>query len=66
MAITVNGDAHPWREGLTVAAILEEKKYSFPLKTVFIGTVRVPKDVYEKTLVEEGAEVRVIHLMGGG
>ncbi len=66
MAITVNGDSHPFHEGLTVEDLLVAKKYSFPLKTVFIGQRRIPRDEYATTLIHDGDEVRVVHLMSGG
>jgi thiamine biosynthesis protein ThiS len=66
MAITVNGDNHPWRKGLTVEKLLEEKKFSFPLKNVFINGVRVPKQDHPTRLIDDGDEVNVVHLMGGG
>ncbi|MBW1807055.1 MAG: sulfur carrier protein ThiS [Deltaproteobacteria bacterium] len=66
MSIIVNGDNHPWREGLTVAQVIEEKKYSFPLKTVFINGQRVPKPDWPTRIVADGDEVNVLHLMSGG
>ena len=66
MPITVNGDSHPWQEGLTVERILQEKKYSFPLKTVFINGKRIPKDDWQDTSVADGDEVNVLHMMSGG
>jgi len=66
MAITVNGDSHPWREGLTVEVLLEEKKYSFPLKIVYINKERIPKENYQTRLIDDEDVVNVIHMMSGG
>ena len=66
MSITVNGDSHPWREGLTVEKLLEEKKYSFPLKIVYINKERIPKEDHHAKLIDDGDEVNVIHMMSGG
>ncbi len=66
MALTVNGDEFSWRENLTVADVLEEKKYSWPLKTVYLGDARIPKDQWETTVLTESDVLRVIHLMAGG
>lgn len=66
MAITVNGDVHPHREGLTVEELLRDLRFSWPLKTVFIDGRRVAKEAYAETAIEDGAEVKVIHLMAGG
>jgi len=66
VAITVNGDPHPWREGLTITALMEEKKFSFPLKTVFVNGKRIPKVEQDGHLLEDGDEVEIIHMMSGG
>ena len=66
MPLTVNGDEHPFREGLTVAELLAEKKYSWPLITVYIGKTRVPKDQWGSKELRDGDVVKVIHLMAGG
>ena len=66
MALTVNGDSYPFREGLTVAELLAEKKYSYPMKTVYIGDTRIPKEQWATTVLRDGDVVRVIHLMAGG
>ena len=66
MALIVNKDPHPFREGLTVTELLAEKKYSWRLISVFIGETRIHKDQWETTVLHDGDEVRVIHLMAGG
>jgi thiamine biosynthesis protein ThiS len=66
MAITVNGDPHPWHAELTVDRLMVEKKYSFPQKHVFINGERVPKPEWAGRRIEDGDVVEVIHLMSGG
>jgi len=66
MVITVNGEEYPWTEGLTVETLLEEKKYSSPMKTVFINGKRVFEKEYAQTQIQAGDEVNVLHLMCGG
>jgi sulfur carrier protein len=66
MALLVNGDPSPFREGMTVTDLLEEKKFSWPLITVYVGEVRIPKDQRSTTTLRDGDQVRVIHLMAGG
>jgi thiamine biosynthesis protein ThiS len=66
MAIIVNGEPFEWQEGLTIEQIIKEKKFSFPLKTVFINGHKVPKEEENKTEVQDGDEVNIIHLMSGG
>ena len=66
MTLTVNGEPHPWRQGLTVKTLLEEKTYSFPLKIVFVNKRLVKKGEQSVTLLEDGDVVEVVHLIGGG
>jgi sulfur carrier protein len=66
MPITINGDAHTWRDGLTVAQLMAEKKFSFPLKTVFVNGRRIPKTEQDQLELKDGDQVEVIHMMSGG
>lgn len=64
--ITVNENIIDWEEGMTVAKVLKVMKYSFRMLIISIDGKVVPKDKYETTIVPEGANVKVIHLMSGG
>ena len=66
MTLTVNGEPHPWRDGLTIEALLREKTYSFPLKVVFVNKRLVKKGDLASTLLLDGDVVEVVHLIGGG
>lgn len=66
MALIVNKEPHPFREGLTVSELLEEKKYSWRLINVYIGDRNIPRDKWPSTELQDGDVVRVIHLMAGG
>jgi sulfur carrier protein len=66
MAITVNGESHPFRTGLTVEALMEEKKFSFPLKTVLVNGVLVPRGEQATRELADGDRVEVIHMISGG
>ncbi len=66
MALTVNGEPHPWRQGLTVAALLEEKSFSFPLKVVVVNRRIVKRADQATAVLEDGDVVEVVHLIGGG
>ncbi|MDR3353749.1 MAG: sulfur carrier protein ThiS [Synergistaceae bacterium] len=65
--IMVNGDEFEWREGLTVQDILDEKKYTFRLISVWInGEVVKKRGDYASTPVPDGGEVEILHMMSGG
>lgn len=66
MTLIVNGDPHPWREGLTVGAVLAEKHYTFPLRVIFVNKQLVKKEDIATTVLHDGDQVDVVHLTGGG
>jgi sulfur carrier protein len=66
VALTVNGDPHPWREGLTVEALLREKTFTFPLKMVFVNRQLVKQPEWPSRRLADGDVVEVVHLIGGG
>jgi sulfur carrier protein len=64
--IVVNGEPWPWREGLTVKEVLDEKNYRFPLLHVRLNDAHVPRDAWSRTPVPDLATVDVLHMMSGG
>ncbi len=56
----------PWQPGLTVRGVLEALKFSHRLIVVSVNGTIVPHAGYEAYLVPDGADVRVIHIIGGG
>lgn len=67
MKITVNRTAeeHP-EEALTVRQILERKGWNFPLLIVQVNGALVDRAAYETTVVRDGDEVDLHHLVSGG
>jgi thiamine biosynthesis protein ThiS len=61
-----NRDDVAWEEGLTVSALLERFRYTFPHIIVKIGQEMVPLEEYPTRTVPDGADVWVIHLIAGG
>jgi sulfur carrier protein len=64
--IVVNDQPLAWREGMTVADVLAARKFIFPLLVVSINGQHVPRDRFADTVVPQGANVVVVHLMSGG
>lgn len=64
--ITVNGNIIDWHEGMTVTEMLAVMKYTFKLLVVHVDDKIIKKDDWPVTVIHEGAEVKVIHLMSGG
>ena len=64
--IKVNGEDHPWHQGLSITQLLREKNYVFPMIIVQINGDFVPEEKYPTAMVGDGDDVAVIHLLTGG
>ncbi len=64
--LTINGHTRPWREGMTVQDALDLMNYTFIMLVVKINGEVVLRADYASTLMPNGAEVLVIHLISGG
>ncbi|MBN2414356.1 sulfur carrier protein ThiS [bacterium] len=64
--ITVNRETMEWRPGMTVADILEERRYTFKMLVIRVNGTLIKKDRWPDAAVPEGADVQVLHLMSGG
>lgn len=64
--IKVNGSDFKWKENLTVENILVEKKYTFPKIIVRINGKVILSEKYSETIINDGDNVQVIHLIAGG
>lgn len=64
--LTINGHTRPWQEGMTVQDALDLMNYTFIMLVVKINGEVVLRADYASTLIPNGAEVLVIHLISGG
>lgn len=64
--IKVNGKDFEWEEGLTVEKLLEKKKYVFHGIIVKINDKLIEKEEYATTQINDGDDVKAIHIFGGG
>lgn len=64
--IQVNGRDFEWQEGLTIQAILDAHRYSSPRIVVKVNGEVVRRPEWSHYLVDDGDDVRAIHLIGGG
>lgn len=51
---------------VTVAKLLELKKYTFRLRIVKINGRIIDRDSYDREIIHDGDTVQVIYLMSGG
>ena len=64
--ITVNNTDHPFRSGMTISSLLEEKNFVFPLLVVKLNGRVVEDADFAVTVVNDGDDVMVMHLLAGG
>lgn len=64
--IKVNNRDMEWEEGLTVQGLLDKKSYTYPKLIIKINNVLVPNEEYTSTVIKDGDDVKVIHLLAGG
>ena len=64
--ITVSGKKHAWREGMTVADLLNDMQDSHPYAVVRIDETYVSRPNFEKTIIPDGAEVFLVPMIAGG
>jgi sulfur carrier protein len=61
-----NNDKIIEKEEISITDLLVLKKYSFKMLVIKVNGNIVKKDDYHSTLVKEGDDVLIIHLMSGG
>lgn len=67
MKITFNNNYEEIsRDSITVAELLDEKRYTFRMRIVKINGILIPRDKYDQTIINDGDEVQMIYLMSGG
>jgi sulfur carrier protein len=66
MAILLNGERTEWREGTTVESLIQEKKFTFPLKNVVLNGRRIARTDYAQTPIQDGDTIDIIHMISGG
>lgn len=64
--IRLNNNDYKWHEGMTIESLLKEKKFTYPGIFVVINEKIIPAEDYPVTLIHDGDNVQVVHLMAGG
>ncbi len=68
MNITLNNkpESIPGKESLTVNELLEYKNFTFKFLVVRVNDKAIKPGDYENTAINDGDDVKVIHLISGG
>ena len=55
-----------WRPGMTLRDLLRELHFSFPRLVISVNGTIVPQDRWDTYTLQDGDEVKVIHMTAGG
>lgn len=64
--ILLNGTKHELQNEMTVQEFLKVEKFTYPRITVVVNEKIIPAEEYSSTMITNGDNVQVIHLMAGG
>ena len=64
--IELNHRPYPYREGLTVSALMDENKFKFSHIIVKINGAVIEEGQWPEAAVSAGDKVEIIHVFGGG
>ena len=64
--ITVNHTEHPFRDGMTVKTLMDEKGFVFHRIIVKVNGKLVEDAYYGATFLQDGDNVEAIHVFAGG
>lgn len=64
--IKLNNRDYEWVEGLTVKAIMEQNNFVYSRIIVSVNSKFIPPEDYAITIVQDGDNVKAMHLLAGG
>jgi sulfur carrier protein len=54
------------KDGMTISELLMEKNFTFKMLVIKVNNKLVRKEAYDTTVITEGDNVSVLHLISGG
>ena len=64
--LTVNNTEHPFRNGMTIKTLLDEKGFVFHRIIVKVNGMLIEAQDYSGTILNDGDNVEAIHIFAGG
>lgn len=64
--IKLNNKDFQWEEGMTVESLMNKKKYTYSRIIVKINGHHIEHEDYSSTIINDGDNVQMIHLLAGG
>lgn len=64
--IQLNNRPEQYDEGMTVSSLIKKKRFTHPMLIVRINGQYVEEEMYGKTPINDGDDVKIIHPIAGG
>lgn len=64
--IKLNNRDFPWEDGMTVESLMNKKKFTYSRIIVKINGNHIEQEDYPQTVINDGDDVQMIHLLAGG
>lgn len=64
--VKVNKNEANWQKGMTVNDLIRLFNYTYPVLFIKVNGKYIPKEMYDRTLVNDGDNVDIIHPVCGG
>ncbi|MEL7649326.1 MAG: sulfur carrier protein ThiS [Sedimentibacter sp.] len=64
--IRVNNRDFPWEPGMTVQDVMNRKNFTWPKIIVKVNGHHVEEEHFPTTVVNDGDDVQMLHLLAGG
>jgi sulfur carrier protein len=64
--IKLNNRDFPWEDGMTVESLMNQKKFTYSRIIVKVNGQHIEQENYARTVINDGDDVQMIHLLAGG
>lgn len=64
--IRVNNRDFPWEPGMTVKDVMNRKNFTWPKIVVKVNGHHVEEEDFPTTVLNDGDDVQMLHLLAGG
>lgn len=64
--IKLNNKDFPWEDGMTVESLMNKKKFTYSRIIVKINGQHIEQENYSTSVINDGDDIQMIHLLAGG
>ncbi len=66
MSITVNGEQREYKEGVTLASLIDDLGIKVKVMAAAVNMTIVKKDGWGHCVIKDGDKIELLHFVGGG